>query len=328
MGNAPARHHDVTFDLYTDEVLDFIESGDRLGPLPSTSVPFYEHLTGVYLRDELVGFFHRSDAPASNEDLFAVIRNLRKYNVHLSVHKDITKTLESSPEEIEEGIRGKSFSFKRVPRCISPRPVPNGLSRIAVERAPVRHAILGAMVRMFDLGNTRHMFLKLDVAIFEAYLKKLRNHTQPENIMDWDNDVVLRIVRHFDLYASLFSIFGSLSFVARFLPAEIRAFLDTPIWFGDIFKYAFDLPVIDFEAMIMHMNVDWPEGRMDTLSCAREELRLRDQTERSEEGLLDRPAGPFHDILSRKDEHFERDLLQVNERFRAHDIVFTLFHKK
>lgn len=328
MGNIQTRHHCVTFDLYTDEVLDFIESGDRLGPLPSPSIPFYEHLTGVYLRDELVGFFHRSDAPASNEDLFQIVRNLRKYNVHLSVHKDILKTLQMSPKEIDEEIRGRQFSFKRVPRCISPRLVPNGLLKIAVERKPVRHAILGPMVRMFDIGNTRHMFLKLDVPVFDAYLKQLRNHTQPENIMDWDNDVVLRIVRHFDVYASLFSIFGNLSFVARFLPAEIRAFFDTPIWFGDIFKYAFDLPLLDFEAMIMHMNVDWPEGRLETLSRAREELRLRDQSEQAHEGLLDRPTGPYNDILTCGDEHFERDLLQINERFKAHEIVFTLFHKK
>jgi len=328
MGNTQTRYPSVTFDLYTDEVLDFIERGDRLGPLPSPTLPFYEHLTGVYLRDELVGFFHNSDAPVSNEKLFLVIRNLRTYNIFFSVSKDIAQTLESTPHEVEEAVRGKKFSFKRSPRCLDTRQVPNGLLKIATERKPVRHAVLGPMLRMFDLGNTRRMFLNIKVPEFEAYLLKTRNHALPEMIMDWDNDVVLRIVRHFDLYETLFTFFGSLGFVARFLPGELQAFLDTPIWFGDVFKYAFDHPSLDFDAMVTHMNVDWPSNSVETLETAREELRRRDTDAPLDVRLADRPLGPYDDLLTCEDEHFARSLLENRERFRAHDLVFSMFTKK
>lgn len=323
MGTTTSREYSVNFDDHASAVIDFVECGDRLGPLPESDLPYYAYLTGVYLRDELVGFFHSADAPVENEALFGVIRNLRDYNIHFYKTKSIRETLETPPGEVSEAIRGIRSRFDRKPqagRDPSER-VPNGVLALGVERPVVRHAVLGKMLRMFDFHGRRRLFLDTSPPEFATYLSDVRGHRSVQLIMPWDNDVVLRFVRHFPLYRAMFAIFGDLRFVVAFLPAEIEAFLNTPIWCAAAFRRAWESPVISFPALAEHMNIEYGGGE-----SAKETARLF--FEEAVEALGTKANANANIETNDFGDQLKAALAVDCEALKAHDFVFRLLKKK
>ena len=315
MGNVLTREYVVNFDENARTVLDLIEGGDRLGPLPEKDLPFYAHLTGVYLRNKLVGFFHNPDYPSDNQALLDVIRHLRDYNIHFFLTGKLRETLETSHTVVLSTVSDKRSVYKRQPsagRDYTER-IPHGVLALGFERPSVRHAVLGKILRMIDFNGERRMYIDTTLPDLARYLKQLRGHTSVELIMPWDNDVVLRIVRHFPLYRAMYAIFGNLRFVASFLPGEISAFLHTPLWPGVAFSFAFQTPSVRFKSMMEFMNIEWPSREIAEVFTDALEGRLEDE---SLQEIQQRIGGSFKEIVSS-----ERETLQ------AHDLVMNCFQK-